>query len=175
MSLDTFEQSLLSELRQHVATRASARPASRKRWTVRIAATALATGGAATAALIVGTGVVGSSAAYAVESASNGDVVVTIHNLRDAAALERALAAKGVKADVRYAASFTQSSGSQPANAGDKAAACSIALAKVDGALRFTLGAAQIGNGSTLDIITAGSGPSDVGSPVAVFWSSGPC
>jgi len=53
--------------------------------------------------------------------------------------------------------------------------ACTIALAKVDGGLRFTLAAAQVAGGAELDIVTSGSSPTDVGSPVAVTWSGGSC
>ena len=175
MSLDTFEQSLLSELRQHVAARTPARTTSRRRRTARIAVGGLATAGAAAVALSLGTGVVGPSAAYAVESEPNGDVVVTVHYLADADGLEGALAAKGVHANVTYLPGFAQSGGHKETSSGGDGATCSIALAKIDGGLRFTLGAAQIANGSTLDIITSGSSPKAVGSPVAVTWSGGPC
>lgn len=175
MSLDTFEQSLLSELRQHVAARSAARPTPGTRWTARVAVGGLATAAAAAVALSLGTGLVGPSAAYAVESAPNGDVVVTVHHLADADGLEGALAAKGVQAIVTYQPGFAQTGGQQRTPSGDDPAACDIALAKVDGGLRFTLGAAQIAGGATLDIITSGSSPTDVGSPVAVTWSGGPC
>jgi hypothetical protein len=176
MSLDTFEQSLLSELRQHVVARTPARPTARRRWTARVAVGGLATAGAAAVALSLGTGVVGPSAAYAVESEPNGDVVVTVHNLADASGLEHALAAKGVHANVTYIAGFSQAGGGEKRTpSGDDRAACDIALAKIDGGLQFTLGAAQIANGSTLDIVTSGSSPTDVGSPVEVAWSGGAC
>ncbi|SFC89262.1 hypothetical protein SAMN04487968_11398 [Nocardioides terrae] len=96
MTLDTFEQSLLTELRAHVASRAPAPAHGRRRW----AWGALPVGAAAavTVALTLG----GPSAAYAVDEAGNGDVVVTIHRLDDAAGLERALRAEGIDADVDY-------------------------------------------------------------------------
>ena len=107
------------------------------------------------------------------ESQPNGDVVVTVHDLTDASGLEHALAAKGVRADVTYVPGFSQSAGqSRTPSGGD---ACTITLAKVDGGLRFTLGAAQIAGGSQLDIVTSGSSPTDVGSPVKVAWSGGAC
>ncbi|WP_426592566.1 hypothetical protein ACPPVS_12390 [Cellulomonas sp. McL0617] len=173
MSLDTFEQSLLTELRQHVAAH---RPDRRRQTVARLAWGGLAAAGAAAAVVgIVGASVFGPSPAYAVESQANGDVVVTVHDLADAHGLEQALAVKGVRADVTYVPSFAQDGGQSRATSGDGTAACDIALVKVDGGLRFTLGAGPIGTGATLDIVTSGSGPADVGSPVAVTWSGGTC
>jgi hypothetical protein len=177
MSLDTFEQSLLTELRQHVAARTSdrtaARPTARRRWVVGL------TGGLATAAaavaIVLGIGVADPGAAYAVESQADGAVVVTVHDLSDAGGLERALAAKGVHADVTYVRGFSQADGQARSTSGVDRAGCAIALAKVDGGLRFTLTATQIASGATLDIVTSGSSPTDVGSPVAVSWSGGLC
>jgi hypothetical protein len=174
MSLDTFEQSLLLELRRHVVTQTPVRAPARRRWIVGGAA-GLATAGAAAVVIGLGTGVAGPTAAYGVESQPNGDVVVTVHDLTDASGLERALAGEGVHADVRHVAGFTQSEGQGRAPSGAAGADCSIALAKIDGGLRFTLGAAQIAGGATLHIITSGSSPSDVGSPVEVAWSGGSC
>lgn len=173
MSLDTFEQSLLNELRQQVAAR-NAHRTPRRRWTAGIAAGGLATAGAVAVAISLGSGLVGPSAAYAVESQADGDVVVTVHHLSDAAGLEHALAAKGVHADVRYVPGFKQVGGKARTTSGDRAA-CRIALAKVDGDLRFTLRAAQIAAGAKLDIITSGSSSTDVGSPVSVAWTGASC
>src|SRR4051794_39609819 len=175
MSLDTFEQSLLGELRQHVIARAAAQPSPRRRWTGRVAVAGLATAAAAAVAVSLGTGAAAPSPAYAVESAPNGDVVVTVHHLTDASGLTHALAAKGVRSHVTYLPGFSQADGQSRTPSGGDGADCSIALAKVDGGLRFTLGAAQIQGGSELDIVTSGSSPTDVGSPVAVTWSGGAC
>lgn len=98
MTLDTFEQSLLTTLREHVAARTPAPRRTRRR---------LAWAAAPVAGLAaIGTAFVllQPSAAYAVSDTSNGDVVVTIHRLDDAAGLEKALADQGVKADVDYSA-----------------------------------------------------------------------
>jgi hypothetical protein len=178
MTLDTFEQSLLTELRQHVATRTSnrteARTTLRRRWTVGLTGGGLATAAAAVA-LSLGIGVGGPSAAYAIESQPDGDVVVTVYDLSDANGLERALAAKGVHADITYVRGFAQTDGQTRSTSGTDRAGCAIALAKVDGGLRFTLTATQISSGATLDIVTSGSSSTDVGSPVAVTWSGGLC
>ncbi len=174
MSLDTFEQSLLTELRQRVAA-PNTRPApSRRRLAFGAAAGGLATAAAVAVFISLGTGLVGSNAAYAVEAEPDGDLVVTVHDLSDAAGFEQALAAKGVHADVTYVPGFKQVGG-QARTTPDRNGSCDIRLAKVDGGLRFTLGAAQIAAGSKLDIITSGSSPSDVGSPVSVAWTGGAC
>lgn len=96
--LDHFETTLLRELRTHVADRSSRRRSVRRR----AAGAAIA---AAAAAAVVVTGVGGgvtASPAYAVEHAPDGDVVVTINRLEDAAGLEAALATQGVDAEVSY-------------------------------------------------------------------------
>jgi hypothetical protein len=179
MSLDTFEQSLLTELRQHVATRTSDRTAARttprRRWTVGLTAGGLGTAAAAAVVLSLGIGVAGPSAAYAIESQPDGDVVVTVYDLSDAHGLERALAAKGVHADITYVPGFAQTDGQTRSTSSIDRAGCTITLAKVDGGLRFTLTATQISSGATLDIVTSGSSSTDVGSPVAVTWSGGLC
>lgn len=102
MTLDSFEQGLLTELRGHVAERATShhpasRPARRRwRWaTVPVAA--------AGAAIALGVALMQPSAAYAVTE-SGGDVVVTISRLDDADGLEQALADHGIDAEVDYTA-----------------------------------------------------------------------
>jgi hypothetical protein len=178
MSLDTFEQSLLTELRQHVAARTSnrsaARTTSRRRWTVGLTGGGLATAAAAVA-ISLGIGVAGPSAAYAIEPQPDGDIVVTVYDLSNASALEGALAAKGIHADITYIPSFSPADGQTRSTSGIDRAGCNLALAKVDGGLQFTLAATQIASGAKLEIVTSGSSPTDVGSPVAVTWSGGAC
>jgi hypothetical protein len=103
MTLDHFEQSLLTELRGHVAAHAPARSRSRSRsrsrrwrWAALPAGAALAAGGAVVA-------LQPAASAYSV-SESGGDVVVTIKRLDDAAGLEKALRSHGIDADVDYSA-----------------------------------------------------------------------
>ena len=91
MKLDHFEQSLLTDLRGHVAERA-------------VAAVPVGAGAAATAALFA----LSPTAAYAVTE-SGGEVVVTITRLDDADGLERALAEHGITADVDYSATLPDS------------------------------------------------------------------
>ena len=50
----------------------------------------------------------GATPAYAVEQTGDGDVVVTVHRLDDAAGLEKALSAQGVDAEVSYDADGNQ-------------------------------------------------------------------
>ncbi|MEU0314471.1 hypothetical protein [Nocardioides sp. NPDC006273] len=99
--MNTFEQSLLTELRDHVATptptpvrSARARRARRWRW----AALPAAVAASATAAVVA---VSGPTPAYAIDE-SRDDIVVTIYRLDDAAGLEQALHQHGVAAEVDY-------------------------------------------------------------------------
>ncbi len=95
-TLTPFETALLNELRDNVAARATA-PRRRRR-------SVAAIGAAGIAALATGIGLttMGGSPAFAVETASDGDIVVRIHELTDADGLEKALAEQGVTADVAY-------------------------------------------------------------------------
>ena len=105
-TLDRFETKLLDELRAHVATRPevatppppSRRPHRRGRWAAGLAAAAAA----ATAYVVVSPGGPAVSPAYAVTQQADGDVVVTIHRLEDAAGLEAALAEHGIEAEVDF-------------------------------------------------------------------------
>ena len=171
MSLDTFEQSLLTELREHVA-RASVSAPPRRRRAVGVAAGALVAGAVAVGIV---SNVAGASAAYAVESAPNGEVFVTVHDMSDANGLTHALATKGINARITYVPGFQQSSGQERTASGETGTDCTIKLAKIDGGLRFTLDAQVVARGAELNIVTNGSGPTDVGSPAAVDWSGGGC
>jgi hypothetical protein len=112
--LDTFEAALLTELRrevaEHPAEPSAPAPALRRppRRRLRVAALAAAAVAAFVATVLgvggpAGTGSL-ASAAYAVEKAPDGGVVVTIHALEDAAGLETALADEGVDATVDFEA-----------------------------------------------------------------------
>ena len=110
--LDSFESALLAELRTHVAEQPArqAEPrGTRGRRVRRFAVGAVAAGLAASVVGVVSLGGHGgASPAYAVELDGDGDVVVTVHRLDDAAGLEKALRAKGVDADVSYDADGNQ-------------------------------------------------------------------
>ncbi len=101
--LDTFETALLTELRRHVVEHPQPQPASvrpRRRRTRLVAAASTAV--AASVVAVFGLGSGGGTPAYAVEQDSDGDVIVTVHRLDDAAGLEAALRAQGIDADVSY-------------------------------------------------------------------------
>jgi hypothetical protein len=95
MTMTSFEDRLLVELRHEVASRQAPAP-RRGRWIV-AGAGALA---AAAAALAVALG--GGASAYAVEPGANGTVTVEIRDLSDASGLQRELRAAGVPAVVSY-------------------------------------------------------------------------
>ena len=98
--LDTFESALLQELRSEVTRSASAPPRSaRGRRRLALGAAAAAVTGVVAVALGAGPG---STPAYAVTEDDAGDVVVTVHELQDAAGLEDALRAHGIDADVTF-------------------------------------------------------------------------
>ena len=98
--LDQFESALLTELRRYAAEQPAPAPVPVRRRR-RLAAVSLA-GLAAGTAAVVGLTTLGGSPAYAVNTNADGDVVVTVHRLDDAAGLEKALAAQGIDADVSY-------------------------------------------------------------------------
>jgi hypothetical protein len=103
--MNSFETALLNELRTVVTERSEQRPrhplASRLR-RPRFIAVPLGVAGAAAAA-VVGVGALsGATAAFAVTTASSGDVVVTINSLSDASGLQSALRADGIDAVVNY-------------------------------------------------------------------------
>jgi hypothetical protein len=95
MTMTSFEDRLLVELRHEVASRQAPTP-RRGRWI----AAGVGALGAMAAAVVVALG--GGSAAYAVEPGSNGTVTVKIHDLSDATGLQRELRAAGVPAVVKY-------------------------------------------------------------------------
>ncbi len=103
--MNSFETALLNELRTIVTEHAERRPrhplASRLRRPGFIAVPVGVAGAAAAA--VVGLGALsGATAAYAVTTASSGDVVVTINSLSDASGLQSALRADGIDAIVNY-------------------------------------------------------------------------
>jgi hypothetical protein len=109
--MNKFEDSLLSELRTVVAAREPRRPlTSRLRKPGFVALPAGAIGVAAAAVLGV-TALGGATAAYAVTTAPDGDLVVTINSLSDASGLQSQLRADGINADVNYDASAVPSPG----------------------------------------------------------------
>jgi hypothetical protein len=106
--MNSFETALLNELRAIVTERSQQRPRHRLARRLRrpgLIAVPVGVAGVAAAA-VVGVGALSrATAAYAVTTASSGDVVVTIHSLSDASGLQSALRADGIDAIVNYDAS----------------------------------------------------------------------
>lgn len=97
---DSFEDRLLSELQQEVVRRQEAAPVVRPQWRrARYLGVA--------AAVLLAAGVpafswVNATPAFAVEPAKDGAVKVSVNRLDQPEDLEKALEAKGIKADVTY-------------------------------------------------------------------------
>jgi hypothetical protein len=103
--MNSFETALLDELRTIVTERGEQRarhPLAGRLRRPSLIAVPLGVAGAA-AAVVVGFGALsGATAAYAVTTASGGDVVVMINSLSDASGLQSALRADGIDAIVNY-------------------------------------------------------------------------
>lgn len=183
MTLDTFEQALLDELRQRVGSRAAPTPSrSRRRWA--LAALPVGAAGAVAVALTLG----GPSAAYAVEKGDNGDIVVTIHRLDDAAGLEKALKAEGVEADVDYDAALADDpqppagmkqpddeASLQAAGAPPTTGPCAppkVEASSTDDSFTLRIPASAVGFRGVLHITTSGS--LDDGPTALRVWGSRP-
>lgn len=182
--LDHFEQSLLTELRHHVADRAGVR---RPRRRVAALAAAVVTAGSVGAAALL----LHPDPAFAVDTAPGGDVVVTIKSLDDAAGLERALAEHGVEAQVSHdgaPVAVERAPGGAPAGApggapdGTAAPApevaplpCgTVAVGGGDGGVSFRLPAAAVRAGVPLRIQT-GAAADGWSSSLTVFWEKPVC
>jgi hypothetical protein len=162
MTFDTFEQGLLTELRGHVAERATARvPHRRLRWLAGPVA-------AAGAAIAIGVALLQPAAAYAVTE-SGDEVVVTISRLDDADGLEQALADHGIEAEVDYSGeaaplppeegrSFTGPAGNAPlAGTGPVGTGPEIGSSLSEDALTLHIDPDTIPDDMVLHITTSGS------------------
>jgi hypothetical protein len=178
--MNQFESSLLTQLNAVADGRSAHKPLLR-----RPAFVALPAGAAGiAAAAIIGVGALsGASAAYAVTTASDGDVVVTINSLSDAAGLQSQLRSDGIDANVSYDAGTTTppgaSAGQQPALAegvwgvaptpgaqtstsgpGPQPGPDGLEPANVSfsqGSVTLDIPAADVNSNYTLDITTSGS------------------
>ena len=175
-TLDNFESALLTELRAHVAERSATR---RVRRTIGRRAAALAA--AAAVAGAVAAGVVGlrPDPAFAVERRADGDIVVTVFDLSDAAGLERALAREGVTAEVTY-----QTSAVKPSDLDDggRSAGCPVPVGAVTidpeeaGRFTLTLDAQYVAaHDSVLHLTAAGGRTADDWMGVRVEWEGTAC
>lgn len=96
--LDPFESRLLAELRREVSAVDSPAPRRTRRRGLAIAATAAAT---AVVGVLLVPGL-GTTAAYSVQEGNAGEVEVEVNRPEDADGLERALAERGIAADITY-------------------------------------------------------------------------
>lgn len=189
-TLDTFEQSLLTELRRHVAERPAPQPRRRSR-TRRWAATGaglVAAGSVAAGAVLLQPG-----PAFAVQEEADGDIVVTIASLKDADGLERALEEHGVEAEVTYGADDLlpdvrevpapsgddpgprrETGGATAAEPSDGPLDCEAIAVELRGdEITFRLPAEAVAAASPLQIRTAGE--TDGWSAIAVQWERPVC
>ncbi|GAA1706430.1 hypothetical protein GCM10009765_64840 [Fodinicola feengrottensis] len=162
---NTYEERLLTELRQIVAENATPGPARRFGWKPR-----LVVGGVAAALIAVGAvAVIETTAtpAFAVDKNNDGSVSVTINKLSDAEGLQRQLIAAGVPTVAKYLPLGKKCSDDwyRPAPSGSMYTSMRIDQDHVT----FTIGRYQLGKGQTLVISTEGGvAPGPNGKPADV-------
>jgi hypothetical protein len=187
--LDDFEVALLAELRTKVSRRSATR-GSRSR-TRLFAIAGVSTLGCAVLASVMITH--GAAPAYAVVKQDDGDIVVTVNRLDDAAGLKERLARLGVEADVRYWATDTSR---EPMDGGEvgrlfdprtlpvghrvytaKECEASVAaeLTSSDGGFTITIPRHTVESGENLTILTAGTDISTASLLVAAGNRSSGC
>jgi hypothetical protein len=141
--------------------------------------TALGAGAATIAAVVVGATSIGSSPAFAVEQQTDGDIVVTVHRLTDAAGLENALSHHGIRAEVTYVGVKEPSDLSNghdvPCVAGQHAGA--TVDPTDDGGFSVTFEKAYLAahRGAEVTMIAAGGRNADDFAAVKITWSDGLC
>jgi len=187
--LDDFEVALLAELRTKVSSRNATRRSSSRTRLVAIAG--VSTLGCAVLASVMLTH--GAAPAYAVAKRDDGDIVVTVNRLDDAAGLKEKLAQLGVHADVRYWATDTSR---EPVDGGEvgrlfdprtlpvghrvytaKECETSVAaeLTSSDGGFTITIPRQTVTSGENLTILTAGTDISTASLLVAAGNRSSGC
>lgn len=149
------------------------------RTTHRRAIIASAAAATAAAAAAIASTTLDTSAAFAVEQESNGDVVVIIHRLTDPSGLERALADHGIDADVTYLQTQVPSDlddGSGPRCVGAKGLD-DVDLEPEDAGWTFTFKRAYLAKHSDAELsLTAAGGASlDDWGGVSITWSDDLC
>ena len=173
--MNSFETALLDELRTIVTERSQQRPrhplASRLRRPSFIAVPVGVAGAAAAAVIGVGA-LSGATAAYAVTTASSGDVMVTINSLSDASGLQSALRADGIDAIVNYDASGS-STPPIPAGSGavDGGASASSRAPAGTGPAPVTSQSSQLSRGSASGASGTGSSTSTGPAPLEIHLS----
>jgi len=134
---------------------------------------------AAGVASILGLTSLGASPAFAVSEANNGDVIIDIYRLTDAAALENALGQHGVNANVTYLVTQVPSDLSD----GSEATPCSdgqtvgAAVQPEEGGWEITLKRAYLDShaGAQASMTVAGGRTSDERGGLKIEWSDGRC
>jgi hypothetical protein len=134
---------------------------------------------AAALSVVVGLVTTGSPAAFAVEQASDGDLVITIHRLTDSGGLERALGERGIDADVTYLRTALPSdlddgSGPSPCAAGDTVGAL-VDPDEGGFTITFERSYLEAHRGAELLLTVAGGRSADDWSGMNVEWSDGRC
>ena len=174
--LDTFETELLSDLRSHVLTRPRAR---------RLPRTKLAMAGSIAALGALGAAVVmeGGSPAFAVATQSDGDIVVTVSRLEDAAGLQQALEAEDIDATVTFRGADAAylfdpralPDGEARYSVSDCTTAYGPSLQRTGGGFVVTIPRADIGTAENLTLITDGDKVDDATISVAYGNRSSGC
>jgi hypothetical protein len=163
---DRYEDRLLTELRALATANAAAGAPERapRRVRPRLALAGVAGGACAATAAFALMGGEEASTAYAVEPQGDGTVTVEIHELQDAAGLERQLREHGIAAKVDYlpAGQGCREPRFTPARR-DLTQALSLLLAqRADGSVAFTVDKRQLRPGETLVITSSLTGTNDV-------------
>lgn len=171
---DWSDATLRSIFASAEAASATGRPVVRRPLIV-----AATTAVAAVVVAIAGSATVGTSAAFAVEQQSNGDLKVSIHRLTDASGLEKALEARGVDADVTYLhttlpSDLDDGSSPSPCTGGQSVGAT---VDPDDGGFIVTFERSYLDahQGSELFLTAAGGSSAGDWSGMKIAWSDGRC
>ncbi|MEO3806679.1 hypothetical protein [Nonomuraea sp. B10E8] len=170
--MSTFEERLLSALKEEITTRTAedemttvtpVRRSSRRRFFGLSAAVAGAA--AATTAVVMLTGMTGSPA-YAVTTAADGGVRVQINELTDPEGLQSELAGAGVKAVVDYLP-FGQTCEGSRGQAGSVKGQLAVSVGKAGDGISFSIEKGQVPAGETLVLAVTKAREGDDKPPVA--------
>jgi hypothetical protein len=168
--MSDFEDRLLGALKEEITTRkaenrmTTVAPAGRRRW-VGLSAAVAGVAAAATAAVVVATGVTGGPA-YAVTRGADGGVGVEINAFTDPEGLEADLAGAGIKAVVDYLPQgqiCKQPRGTHGGGSGQ----FSVSIGRQGDGISFKIEKGQVPAGSTLVLTVSKSKDGDDQPPFA--------
>jgi hypothetical protein len=130
--------------------------------------------------VVIGSMTMGTSAAFAVEQESDGDVVVTIRRLTDPAGLEKALGERGIDASVTYLRTSVPSdlgngSGQSPCTGSQPVGAITVDPDEGGFTVTFDRTYLDTHRGAELLLTAAGGRSADDWSGLRVEWSDGRC